>query len=66
MRLVEAFSKVLLVEPHGGDDAARRPIDHHISQQIIQRELPARHRKISHYSNDDNSFAMKLLSGSPL
>lgn len=62
MRLVEAFAKVFLVEPHGGDDAARRPIDHHISQQIIQRELPVRHHihKISGYSNDNNGFAIKL------
>lgn len=62
VRLVEAFAKVFLVEPHGGDDAARRPIDHHISQQIIQRELPARHHihKIFGYSNDNNGFTIRL------
>ena len=42
VRHVQAFAKVLLVEPHGGDDAARRPVDHYVSQQVIQGELPAR------------------------
>lgn len=44
VRLVETFPKVFLVESHGRDNASRCPIDHHISQQIIQGELPARHR----------------------
>lgn len=37
---VEAFAKVFLVEPHRGGDTSRCPIDHHISQQVVQRELP--------------------------
>lgn len=32
VRWVEAFAKIFLVEPHGGDDAAGRPVDHHIGQ----------------------------------
>lgn len=42
MRLVEALAKIFLVEPHGGDDAAGRPVDHHVGQQVVQRVLPAR------------------------
>lgn len=40
---IETLAKVFLVEPHGGDDAARRPVDHHVCQQVVQRELPATH-----------------------
>lgn len=56
MRMVKALLKVFLVEPHGGDDAARGPVYHHVSQQIIQRELPARQRvhKSSSYGNDSD------------
>lgn len=56
VRLVEALVKVFLVEPHGGDDAARGPVDHHVSQQIIQRELPARQsvQKSSSYGHDSD------------
>lgn len=41
VRLVESFAKIFFVEPHGGGDAARRPVDHHIGQQVVQGELPA-------------------------
>jgi hypothetical protein len=40
--LVKTLAEVLLVEAHRGDDAARCPVDHHVGQQVIQTELPAR------------------------
>lgn len=40
---IKTLAKVFLVEPHGGDNAARGPIDHDVCQQVIQRELPATH-----------------------
>lgn len=55
VRLVEALVEVFLVEPHGGDDAARGPVDHHVRQQIIQRELPARQRVHKSSSNGNDS-----------
>lgn len=41
--LLKVFTEVLLVEPHGGGDRTCGPIDHHIGQEVVQRELPATH-----------------------
>lgn len=32
---IKTLAKVFLVEPHGGDNAARGPIDHDVCQQVI-------------------------------
>lgn len=40
MWLVQAFAEGLLVETHGGYNAPRGPVDHHICQEIIERILP--------------------------